>query len=268
VIERRKGEMNMAVQSSIVAGVFTNGAQARSALEALRQAEFRVDQVGLARKGQEPTELYNSLLNLGVSGDRASYYAQELQAGNTIVSVRADAPDQEQQALDILRSNGAYDFDQKTATTQSTADTDVAETTDVQDDYHQPRALRLREERLDVQKQAVQSGEVHVRKDVVEEQKNIDVPVSHEEVYIERRPVADGQVDSTPIGQDEVIRVPVSEEQVNVTKTPVVTGEVAVGKRKVQETQQVSDTVRREEARVDRDGDVPVQDNDANQISQ
>lgn len=259
----------MAIQSSIVAGVFEHGAQAKSALEALRQAGFRVDQVGLAHKGQDPAELYNSLLNLGVPGDQASYYAQELQAGRTVVSVRADAPDQEQQALDILRGGGAYDFDQRTASTQSVTNTgtDVAETTDVQDDYHQPRSLRLREEQLNVEKQAVQSGEVHLRKDVVTEQKTVDVPVSHEEVYIERRPVADGQVDSTPIGQDETIRVPVSEEQVNVTKTPVVTGEVAVGKRKVQETQQVSDTVRREEARVDRTGDVPVQDNDANQLS-
>ena len=42
------------------------------------------------------------------------------------------------------------------------------------------------------------------------------------------------------------MRVPVSEEQVNVTKTPVVTGEVRVGKRAVQENQQVTDTVQRD----------------------
>lgn len=258
----------MAVQSSIVAGVFSNDSQARSALEALRQAGFRIDQVGLARQEQESAELHHSLLNLGVPGERASYYAQELQAGRTIVSVRADAPDQEPEAFNILRSNGAYDYDQRTASTQATTDTDTADTTDVQDEYHRPRSLRLREEQLNVEKQSVQTGEVHVRKDVVTEQKSIDVPVTHEEVYIERRPVTDGQVDSTPIGQDETIRVPVSEEQVNVTKNQVITGEVAVGKRQVQETQRVSDTVRREEARVERAGDVPVQDSDVDQTSQ
>ncbi|GLV60755.1 hypothetical protein KDH_75740 [Dictyobacter sp. S3.2.2.5] len=123
------------------------------------------------------------------------------------------------------------------------------------------RRLRLREERLNVGKERVQAGEVGLHKDVVEEEKNIDVPVSHEEVYVERRPVADGEVDNdTPIGTDEHIRVPVSEEQVNASKDTVTTGEVAVGKRNVQETQRVRDTVRREEARVDTDGDVPVED--------
>lgn len=43
-----------------------------------------------------------------------------------------------------------------------------------------------------------------------------------------------------------------------VEKRPVVIGEVTVGKRPVQETQQVSGTVRREEARVDHEGDVNV----------
>ncbi len=256
----------MAIQASIVAGVFAHDAQARRALEALRQAGFSIDQVGVARKGYEIADLHHSLLNLGVPGDRASYYAQELQAGRTIISVRADAPAQEQEAYAILRSNGAYDYDQKTSSTQGVVDASDS-TEGIQDDYHQPRTLRLREEQLNVQKQAVQSGEVHIKKDVITEQKTINVPVTHEEVYIERRPVAVGQVDSTPIGQDEVIRVPVSEEQVNVTKTPVVTGEVALSKRTVQETQQVSDTVRKEVPRVERTGEAPVQGLDEDQTA-
>jgi stress response protein YsnF len=51
----------------------------------------------------------------------------------------------------------------------------------------------------------------------------------------------------------------VSAEQANVTKQTVATGEVAVGKRQVQETKQVSDTVRREEARTERESNVNVQ---------
>jgi len=35
---------------------------------------------------------------------------------------------------------------------------------------------------------------------------------------------------------------------------------VSLGKRQVQETQQVSDTVRREEARIERKGNVPIHD--------
>ncbi|WP_426449507.1 YsnF/AvaK domain-containing protein [Paenibacillus sp. S-38] len=120
------------------------------------------------------------------------------------------------------------------------------------------RELRLREERLQVDKQRVQSGEVSVRKEVIEEQQTINVPVSREEVYIERRDVTDGRTDNTPLGEDEVIRIPVTEERVEVTKKPVVTGEVAIGKREVTENRQVSDTVKREEAVIDSTGETRV----------
>ena len=48
--------------------------------------------------------------------------------------------------------------------------------------------------------------------------------------------------------------VPVSQEQVATSKSTVETGEVALGKRTVQENQRVTDTVRHEEARLDKDG--------------
>jgi len=45
-----------------------------------------------------------------------------------------------------------------------------------------------------------------------------------------------------------------------VTKEPVVTGEVRVQKRAIQDTQQVSDTVRHEEVRVENEGNARVTD--------
>ncbi|WP_150265489.1 YsnF/AvaK domain-containing protein [Paenibacillus tepidiphilus] len=123
------------------------------------------------------------------------------------------------------------------------------------------RKLRLREEQLDVSKNRVQTGEVNVRKEIVEEQKTINVPVSHEEIVVERRPV-NNDTSASPIGQEETIRIPVSEEKVEVTKNTVVTGEVDIHKREVQGTEQVKDTVKREEARVDKTGDVRVNASD------
>jgi uncharacterized protein (TIGR02271 family) len=52
----------------------------------------------------------------------------------------------------------------------------------------------------------------------------------------------------------------VREEQVRVEKTPVVKEEVTIGKRKVQETEHVSDTVRKEKIEVERQGDVEVRE--------
>jgi uncharacterized protein (TIGR02271 family) len=117
--------------------------------------------------------------------------------------------------------------------------------------------LQLREEELHVEKRPVETGQVTLSKDVVEQQRTIDVPVTREEVTIERRPVERRPSDS-PIEEGRTIEVPVREERVEVDKEPVVYEEVAVGKREVGETQTISDTVRREEARLERHGDVNV----------
>jgi uncharacterized protein (TIGR02271 family) len=85
----------------------------------------------------------------------------------------------------------------------------------------------------------------------------MSVPVTREELVIERTP-ASGQAASGDIGRDEEIRVPLSEERARAEKQPVVTEEVRVGKRAVQNTEQVSDNVRHEELRVDKEGDVDV----------
>ena len=121
--------------------------------------------------------------------------------------------------------------------------------------------LELKEEELRARKQVVETGEVGVRKEIVTETQTLAVPVTHEEVVIERHPVAGERPVSGDIGEGEEIRVPVMEERVTVEKQPVVTEEVVVGRRQVQETERVSDTVRREEARVETEGQVrQVQD--------
>ena len=255
----------MATQTSIIAGVFEQESQARRALSALKQAGFGYDQVGVATQGQQGVDLKNDLLDLDVPRAQADYYAQEFKSGRTVVSVRPDG--REQEAHNILHQYGGYDYDHQTQATQTsagytrTAAAFSAQTTadDVRDEFHQPRSLRLREERLNVSKERVQAGEVDLHKEVIAEQKTINVPVTREEVVIERHAVTNGQIDNTPIGEGEIIRIPVSEEQVNVTKNTVVTGEVAVGKRAITETQQVTDTVRHEEVRIEREGNVNIQ---------
>jgi uncharacterized protein (TIGR02271 family) len=254
---------------TILAAAFAQNGEARQALQALQQAGFAQEQIGIAPAGQESGNLAEDLHDLGMSHKSAKWYAQEHHAGSTIISVRPD--DREEDAHTLLHQYGGVDYehrhraanDQGQQQTQmrasSTSSTQTVATAS-QDDQLRPRSLRLREEQLNVSKERVQAGQVGLHKEVIEEQKTIDVPVTHEEVYIERRPVTDGVDDGTPIGEGEQIQVPVSAEQVNVSKHTVTTGEVAIGKRQVEETQHVSDTVRREEARLDQQGDVNVHD--------
>ncbi len=120
------------------------------------------------------------------------------------------------------------------------------------------RTLKLREERLMVDKQTVKEGEVRLGKDVVTEQQSIDVPVTREEVHVTRRPVAEGEYvgDAGAIGEDEDISVPVMREEVSVDKRTVVTDEIGLEKRQIHETETVGGTVRKERAHLETDGNV------------
>lgn len=119
--------------------------------------------------------------------------------------------------------------------------------------------LRLRKEELNIAKNKVQKGEVELSKEIIEEQKTVDVPVTREEVVIERRTLNNEESDS-PITDEEVIRIPVSEEKVDVNKRTVVTGEISAQKRAIEDTEHIDETLRREEARVNKVGNPDVVD--------
>jgi uncharacterized protein (TIGR02271 family) len=253
----------------VVVSVFKDNDQAQQAVNDLLNAGFQNDQIhySVNRGGGG---IADDLVNLGVPQQEASFYDNEFQAGHTVVTI--NTRDRQQQAYDILTRDGGYDVnsgtDQQTnyasnATTNTAVDTGTAAaataaTADTSEEA--ARDIKLRAEQLQANKSWAQAGEINIAKNVVSEQQTIDVPVTHEEVYVERRP-GSGQVSDTPIGEDETIRVPVREEQVDVTKQTVETGEVVVGKRSVTETEEFTDTVRHEEVQVNREGDVDIQGN-------
>lgn len=117
--------------------------------------------------------------------------------------------------------------------------------------------LQLHKEELDITKNNVDAGEVVLSKDVVEEQKTVDVPVMHEEVVIKRTPIHNERSDAT-ISSEETIHIPVTQEQVEVNKYTVTTEEISASKRQVQETQQIQETLKHEEAHVNTTGSVDI----------
>lgn len=118
--------------------------------------------------------------------------------------------------------------------------------------------VQLREEELAARKQAVEAGRVSLGTEVVEEQRTLEVPVTHEEVTIERHAVDRRPSDEPISAGSDVLSVPLHEEQVAVDKQAVVYEEVNLDKRAVQETERVSETVRKEVVDVDATGDVDV----------
>ena len=113
----------------------------------------------------------------------------------------------------------------------------------------------LTEEQVRIGKRTVDAGQVRLRKIVRTEIVNQPVEIRHEDVVIER--VSADQVRAGTAAADfkeEVIDVPLTREEVVVQKDAHVTGAVRLHKTAEAETQNVSETVRKEDVEVLRDG--------------
>ncbi len=264
---------------SFVIAVFKDNNQAQQAIQDLLNAGFNRDQIRYSvRRGGGG--IADDLTNMGIPQQEANFYNREFEQGNTVVTVHTNT--EQQQAFNLLRKDGGYDFNtnQGQATNYAAPATGVSPTagtpipnvpgnvaanapaTSAPGGLSGEREIQLRAETLQPETRWVRAGEVDIVKQVVSEQKTIDVPVTHEEVVIEHHPVSgQPQASNTPISanENETIRIPVNEERVNVEKETVTTDDITVGTRKVQETERFTDTVRHEELKVNREGDVDVE---------
>jgi uncharacterized protein (TIGR02271 family) len=228
----RKKDSDLINRRGTVVGLYRDLRAAEVAVLELKQAGFTDRQIKIVLPDQ--AEQLRFAKDTGIVREEARYYETGLREGRFLVTV--DAAADADRAARILLAAGA-DFGPAA----------------------QFERLELREEELRVAKERVKAGEVRVRKEVVTEQRTIDVPVTHEEVVIERHPVAGRPAPGPDLKEGEEIRIPVTEEHVRVKKTPVVKEEITVGKREVTNTERVRDTVRKEEARIEEKGKVSRQ---------
>ena len=122
-------------------------------------------------------------------------------------------------------------------------------------------AIIRSEEQLNVEKDRVESGQVRLRKYVVNETETVEVPVEREEVRVVREPITDADRANFDgkIGEQEA-SVTLHEERVNVNKESVPVEKVSLEKDTVQDTERVSEELRKE--RFDTDGVEGIVDGD------
>ncbi|HKR85598.1 MAG TPA: YsnF/AvaK domain-containing protein [Terriglobales bacterium] len=248
-----------------VVGFFRNYADAENAIHDLTEAGIPSNRISLAvsddpeasSPSQESESFWRKIANFFEGKDHIEtsaagasspelHYGKTLKDGGVLVSVSTLNAEERQECEDIFE---AYEAELE--------DDDLEQSAKPDGDGAGQR-LQLLSEVLRVHKERVPTGEVRLRKEVVTENQSIEVPVTREELVIERRPAEGAAVASSEIGSDREIRIPLSEEQVRVEKRPVVKEEVKVGKKKVQESRQVNEQVKREELRVDQEGDVQL----------
>ena len=117
-------------------------------------------------------------------------------------------------------------------------------------------AMTRSEERLQVGTQTREAGRARLRKYVVTENVTQTVPVSHEEVRIEREPITDanvGDATSGPSISEEEHEVVLHEERPVVAKETVPVERVRLDKETVTEQATVSEDVRKEQIDTDVD---------------
>ncbi len=142
-----------------------------------------------------------------------------------------------------------YDTDTATGTEAAPFEHRTAGTVAHSDDSDDIR-VPVVEEELSAIKRGVERGAVRVETNVTERDETLNVPVTEERVHVERRTV-DRPADAADISAEGgVIDVPVYGEEVDMAKRARVVEEVEISKDAVQETRQVSGTVRREDVEV------------------
>jgi uncharacterized protein (TIGR02271 family) len=115
-------------------------------------------------------------------------------------------------------------------------------------------AMTRSEERLHVGTENVETGRARLRKYVVTENVSRTVPVSHEEVRVEREPITDANVGAALDGpelSEEEHEVTLHAERPVVDKETVPVERVRLGTETVTEQQQVDEQVRHEEIETD-----------------
>ena len=85
--------------------------------------------------------------------------------------------------------------------------------------------------------------EATITKEPVIETKTVEVPVTHEEISIERRDVREHTIEERPVQSKTETKVPLKQEEVQVTKQPYVKEEIIIKKKPITENKTISEQV-------------------------
>jgi stress response protein YsnF len=272
---------------AVVLGVFRDRRLAESAVADLKKAGWQDDHISLV--GQADSGILSSLKqaltegttahrdeaasldDLALPGEQRQQYQHELEAGSFLLLVEPEGRPLE--VRDLLHRYGAYHVFLPL-------------------EIGGERIVPVLKETVQLQKEIVAIGEIRIHKRIITEDRTFTIPVTREEVTIERIPYQQpapppGTQLVTPetsrnefnqreqlappalhVPRDEdttealhdsgVLRILVHEEQVLIRKQPVVVEEIVLHKQAVEETMHIVEPVKHEEVSIEQVGHVPI----------
>jgi stress response protein YsnF len=270
---------------AFVVGIFRDRALAEQAIDDLKAAGWQADQITLVGREapgvltrlketfthETPAQTTFELGSIALPEEQRQIYQQALDDGSFLVLL--EPGDRPLEARELLHKQGAYHVFLPL-------------------EIGGERTIPVRAEQMHVQKEVIDVGELRIHKHVITEQRTITVPVTREEVTIERiahqipapppgtrailaenrqhdfdqaaAPATASSQPTAPTNLEEMLkdggtlRILVHEEQILVSKQTVVVEEILLHKQAVQEMQRVVEPLKREEVRIEQVGRVPL----------
>lgn len=150
----------------------------------------------------------------------------------------------EDEALSKYRGDGEEDYVEMISQEDDDSTIDGVKTplqSTQDDETRDSTTVPLMEEKIEVSKH-IEEDTATIVKNPMTETKTIEVPVTHEEISIERRKTSGEQTftDQKPVTRTEEIEIPVKREEIDVNKRPYIKEEVIVKKKPVTETKEIT----------------------------
>jgi uncharacterized protein (TIGR02271 family) len=127
-------------------------------------------------------------------------------------------------------------------------------------DHQENVTLQLHKEELQIIKKWVETADVTIYKKTYTEEKQILVPVTREELIIEKKLLNPESGTDTKI---ETTFIPLSEDRIEVILSPTILNDVEIYKNQYEEHLQINETVKEEKVHINTIGDVKVVINDS-----
>jgi uncharacterized protein (TIGR02271 family) len=151
---------------------------------------------------------------------------------------------------DEIRSKYLGDVDPLVSSTSDNDNANYVEENKVGLEESESARFPLAEEKLDVSKREVTYKEATLIKEPITETKTVEVPLTYEELIVERRPPTEATTSQhqlkPPVNTREEIKIPLKREEVEVKKEPYVKEEVVLRKKRVTEKKTITEEVKGE----------------------
>lgn len=119
--------------------------------------------------------------------------------------------------------------------------------------------LQLHKEEMELIKKWVDTSEVTIYKKKYTEEKQILVPITREDLIIEKRKANPKNSADTKL---ETFCIPLSEERIEVKLTPAILNDIEIYKKQYQELIQVHETLKEEKVHIETVGNVKLDNDD------